>query len=120
MYSRIFHITGNDLQQPVESFVRKHHQQAHESVYTHGLIRLYEDYSFLNGNNLMVCIRVDSSAAAAGKITIEFIAGGASEGLLAVDNMWGSEKRRAGKFNDDLADFCKDNHFELQVEEPHQ
>lgn len=30
MYSRIFHIAGAALQQPVEDSVKMHHQQAHE------------------------------------------------------------------------------------------
>lgn len=117
MYSKTYQITGSNLQQPLEEFVRMHHQQAHESVYPGGFIRLYEDYSFLNGNDIMICVRVDSTAAVSNKISIEFIAGGSREGLLTVADLWGSEKRRVSKFNNDLLDFCAAHRFEVFEEE---
>jgi len=117
VFSKIYHITGSNLQQPLEEFVRMHHQQAHESVYPGGFIRLYEDYSFLNGNDIMVCVRVDSTAAVSNKMSIEFIAGGSGEGLFSTGDGWGSERRRVSKFNNDLLDFCAANQFEVFEEE---
>lgn len=112
MYSRIFHIAGAALQQPVEDFVRMHHQQAHESIYSGGFIRLYEDYSFINENDLMVCIRVDATEASSGKMTIEFIAGGGRQGLINWGSS-GSEQRRANKFRENLIEFCTAHQYQL-------
>ena len=57
--SQFFKIQGEENLQKISDFVREYHQQAHESNYVGGFLRVYEDYSFFMGNDLVVCIRVD-------------------------------------------------------------
>jgi hypothetical protein len=115
MLSCLFTIKGKDAQPVCETFVRMHHQIAHESVYPGGFIRLYEDYSFLNGNDMVVCIRVDATEAASDKMLIEFIAGGENDDIFKSNDSWGSGNRRLKKFANDLQDFCNENQLQLSV-----
>lgn len=105
MQSQTFVITGQDFLEPISTFVRHYHQVAHESSYQGGFIRLYEDYSFLAGNDLMICIRLDAAAALEGKVLIEFIAGGGS-GYPFFRNLFTRNNSRIRHFRNQLEAFC--------------
>ncbi len=94
MESKTYSIEGNNASLLTEAFIKHYEQDAYESTYKGGFIRIFEDYSYLNGNDIMVCIRVDTNEAMSNKIIVEFIAGGSRKGLLSPDNMWSSESRR--------------------------
>lgn len=113
MVTKTFTLNGTDIQESVSNFVRQYYQQAHESNYPGGFIRLYEDYSFLNDNDIVNCFRVDFSDALQGKIIIEMISGGSwsSENWVGSD---GSEYRRIKHFKERLEEFCKEMNIELQ------
>ena len=68
---------------------------------------MFEDYSFWNKNNFLVCIRVDTSDAENGKIRIEVISGGKSEQVL-VSSIFGNERRRIKGFAKSLHTFCNE------------
>lgn len=114
MVSKTFTLSGNDIQEAVCNFVRQYYQQAHESNYPGGFIRLYEDYSFLNENDIVNCFRVDFTNASQGKIIIEMISGGSwsSSSWLGGGD---SEHRRIKHFRERLEEFCKEMKIELVV-----
>jgi Family of unknown function (DUF6054) len=114
MYSKKYEIEGADAVLDITAFVRSYYLDAYESKYPNGFIRVYEDYGFLAGNDLMVCIRVDVSNAAEKIILVEFIAGGGSSGFFI---KWsaGSESRRVKKFTRDIVDFCKERALKIAV-----
>lgn len=104
MQHKTFTVNATKGKQAIENFVRHYYQQAYESRYSGGFIRVYEDYSLLNENQLMVCLRVDSSKE--NEVIIEMIVGGASSSLLF--GAWdGSESRRIEHFEERLKGFCK-------------
>lgn len=114
MVAQIFTLTGGNIQEPVCNFVRQYYQQAHESNYPGGFIRLYEDYSFLNDNDIVNCLRVDYSDASKDKVFIEMISGGS----WSSDNWFGSgtsEHRRIKHFREKLEEFCKAKNIEVQT-----
>jgi len=110
-------LTGENLQDRVSDFVRMYYQEAHESEYPGGFLRVYEDYSFLNENDMMICIRVDTSEAENGKMKIEFISGGANKSLIFKTSL-GSESRRIKHFQKDLQEFCRTHAVEFDIENP--
>jgi hypothetical protein len=106
MVTQRFTIYGENLTEPVIQFIRQFRQEAYESEYPGGLLRAYEDFSLLNGSELMVCIRLDLTAANTGSVMLEVIAGGASDSFFLGD--WvGSENRRIRDFRQELKSFCK-------------
>ena len=117
MQHRTYILTGENLQDRVSDFVRMYYQEAHESEYPGGLLRVYEDYSFMNGNYMMVCIRVDFSEVDRGKMKLEFISGGAGDSLFIKDT-WGSENRRIEHFQKNLQEFCRTHAVEFDIENP--
>lgn len=74
---------------------------------------VYEDYSFLNGNDIMICLRVDSSEVDKGIVKIEMISGGGSSSLIA-DTGAGSELQRIRHFAEKLEAFCKEKGITLE------
>ena len=115
MKSQFFKIQGEEKLEMVSDFVREYHQQAHESSYAGGFLRVYEDYSFFMGNDLVVCIRVDLNEVKNNKIVIEFIVGGGSSGLFG-RNLLTRNNSRISHFKDRLRDFCAANNL-LVVEQ---
>jgi hypothetical protein len=115
MQHRTFILTGENLMDRVSDFVRLYHQEAYETEYTGGFMRVYEDYSFVNGNDIMVCIRVDTAEAEKGTMRIEIISGGGNSSLL-LKNTWGSESRRIKHFQKELAEFCKTHSVNYDIE----
>lgn len=113
MVTKTFTLTGNNIQEPVCHFVRQYYQQAHESNYPGGFIRLYEDFSFLNDNDIVNCFRVDFSDASQGKMIVEMISGGSYPGSTG---LWPgtSEHRRIKHFRERLEAFCREMKIELQ------
>ena len=112
MKSQLYKIQGEENLQKVSDFVREYHQQAHESCYDGGFLRVYEDYSFLMGNDLVVCIRVDLNEVKDNKIVIEFIVGGGSSGLFG-RNLWTRNNSRINHFKDRLREFCAANNLQV-------
>jgi len=106
MLHQTYSLRGNDLLQPVYDFVCGHYQQAYETHYPGGYLRLYEDYSFSGGNDLMVCLRVDISREKEGIIIIEIISGGGSD-LMFWNDVGYSENRRIKHFRNRLLEFCQ-------------
>lgn len=115
MQQKIYRLKGDDILEPVNEFVRSHYQEAYESAYEGGYLRMYEDYSILNGNDIMVCIRVDTSSAASGHIVIEIISGGGSDNPITGEFL-GSENRRIKGFTKSLETFCESRHIILDAE----
>jgi len=112
-----FILTGKNLQDRVSDFVRLYYQEAYETEYPGGFLRVYEDYSFLNENYLMVCIRVDLTEVEKGVMKIEMISGGGS-GSLFFKIEWGSENRRIKHFKKDLEEFCRTHEVNFDIENP--
>lgn len=110
-----FSLKAPGLLNEVSDFVNNFWQEAYHSEFNGGFLRVYEDYSFLNGNNIVVFIRLDSTEYTSGIIRIEIIAGGAADNILNITN-WGSEERRVNKFRNRLIDFCEENNLELNEE----
>jgi len=54
----------------------------------------------------MVCIRVDTTDAEKGKLRIEVITGGNSDGILTKRSLFGGEKHRIKAFAKELQTFC--------------
>lgn len=113
MVAQTFTLTGENIQEPVCNFVRQYYQQAHESNYPGGFIRMWEEYSFWEGNNLMVCLRVNMVDAPGGIILIEVISGGGSGGNIGFGN-W-VESKRIKRFRKRLEAFCKEMKIALAV-----
>ena len=114
MVNTSYTLKGNNIEQPVRDFIKNHHQKGHESNYTGGFLWIYEDYSWLNNNYLMVCIRVDTTKVQNGILTIEVISGGAAEGIFR-KLTFGSDKRRVTRFGKELQEFCEEQKIELEV-----
>jgi len=114
MHYKKYEIEGTDAVSDITRFVKCYYLRAYESNFPNGFIWVYEDYSFLNGSDLMVCIRVDISNAAENKILVEFIAGGGGSGLFFKLNS-GGESRRVKKFTNDLIAFCNERSLKLSV-----
>jgi|JI7StandDraft_1071085.scaffolds.fasta_scaffold101147_2 hypothetical protein len=110
--SQFFKIQGEENLQKISDFVREYHQQSHESNYVGGFLRVYEDYSFFMGNDLVVCIRVDLNEVENNKIVIEFIVGGGSSGLFGRD-LWTRNNSRINHFKDRLLEFCAANNLQV-------
>jgi len=115
MHYKTFTLKGQNILEPVSDLVRRHYddEESYVSEYIGGFLIVYEDYSFLNSNQLMVCIRFDSTESEKGVITIEVIAGGAGRGVLFGD-IFGSENRRINDFEDRLANFCREKNITLE------
>lgn len=116
MKSQLYVVYGHQITEELTGFVRHFHQKAIEREYPGGLLRVFEDYSFMNSNKLMVCVRMDFSSVEQGKIMIEVIAGGASPGMFFGDLM-GSENRRIRDFTIELGFFCKENKLRWEEQE---
>ena len=114
MQHQTFTLKGDNILEPVTEFVRFYYQEAFLSEYLGGFLMVYEDYSFLNSNQLMICLRVDSTAHQHGVIKIEMISGGGS-GDLVIGEVFGSEKRRINHFEEKLEEFCKEKGIALEV-----
>jgi Family of unknown function (DUF6054) len=115
MVTQTFFLNGEDIEATVINFTRNYYPQAYESNYPGGFLRVYEEYSFLNSNQLMVCIRVDTTNAAKGEITIEVISGGSS-GSPFFKGWWGSEKRRIKNFGKALEEFCYQENIRFEAQ----
>lgn len=105
MISNSYTLTGRNIEARVTEFVRNFFQSAYESNYKGGFLRVFEDCSFWNKNNFMVCIRVDTTDAENGKVRIEVIAGGNGDKVL-VSSIFNSDRRRINGFAKDLQNFC--------------
>lgn len=114
MIAKTFTLTGTNIQDTVCNFVRQYQQQAHESNYPGGFIRLYEDFSFLNGNDIVNCLRVDYSDIDHGRMIIEMISGGSSSTTFWPGNTR-SENRRIKHFAEKLEAFCEEKNITLQA-----
>ena len=115
MLHRTFVLTGENLLDRVSDFVRLYNQEAYETEYPGGFMRVFEDYSFLNGNYIMTCLRFDATESKNGIVRIEVIAGGARTSWLT-SFTWGSEKRRIKHFQNELAEFCKTHNVGYDIE----
>jgi hypothetical protein len=115
MQSKTFRICGENIAEPIIQFVRSFYQKAHESEYPGGLLRVYEDYSLMNGNQIMVCLRLDLTKSEDGMVEIEVIAGGGSGSMLFGEVM-GSERRRIRDFSNELHFFCEEMKYRCEVE----
>ncbi len=113
MEHKTFILKGKNIAEPVGQFVRLYYQEVFLSEYLGGFLMVYEDYSFLNGNDIMICLRVDSSASEEGIIKIEMISGGGSSSM-ATGALFGSEKRRITEFEDNLEKFCREKEIVLE------
>lgn len=105
MHAQTFLIAGTNSIEQVSEFVHEYHQQAHESSFPGGFIRIYEDYSLFSGNDLMICIRVDANDSKNGTILVEIIVGGGS-GSPFFRNLWTRNKSRIRHFKEQLEAFC--------------
>jgi histidinol phosphatase-like PHP family hydrolase len=114
MQHKTFTLKGENIIAPVSEFVRFYYQEAFLSEYLGGFLMVYEDYSFLNSNQLMICLRVDSTAHQQGIIKIEMISGGGSGDLL-LGEVLGSEKRRISHFAERLQEFCREKGIVLEM-----
>lgn len=94
--------------------MRYYYQEAFLSEYLGGFLMVYEDYSLLNGNDIMICLRLDSSEITKGIIKIEMISGGGCGDTLLGD-IFGSEKRRITHFEEKLEEFCREKGIVLGV-----
>ena len=113
MEHKTFTLKGKNIAEPVSQFVRHYYQEAFLSEYLGGFLMVYEDYSFLNSNQMMVCVRLDTTEKENGIIKIEVISGGAGSDMVGGD-IFGSESRRINAFEDSLAQFCKEKNIELE------
>lgn len=114
MRHKTYSLQGHDLEGPVTRFIEQYWQQAHESVYEGGFIRTFEEYSWMNSNRMLVCLRVDTSRAHQGEMDIEIIVGGAGGGFFFSFN-WGTESRRIKRFERELLAFCKEQQINVEV-----
>lgn len=114
MHHKTFLLQGHDLTGQLTRFIDNYWQNTHESVYEGGFLRTYEEYSWMNSNRLVVCLRVDSSRAEQGELDIEIIVGGAGGGLFFSYN-WGTERRRIKRFEKELLAFCRERGINLEV-----
>jgi hypothetical protein len=114
MQHQTFILKGQDILEPVSQFTRLYYQDSFLSEYLGGFLMVYEDYSLLNGNDIMICLRVDSSEAVKGIVKIEMISGGGSSSLIG-DNTFGSEQRRINHFAEKLEAFSKEKGIELEL-----
>lgn len=113
MRSSTFIIKGEDPHSKVTDFIRQYHQKAHESTFEGGFLRVYEDYSFLVGNDLVICIRVDMNLMDQGIILIEFIVGGGGTSAIGF-NLFARNNSRVNHFRDRLTAFCHAEGFSLE------
>lgn len=113
MRSKTFIVKGEESLNWVTDFTRQYNQKAHESTFDGGFLRVYEDYSFLVGNDLVVCIRVDSSLSDQGIILIEFIVGGGGTSAFGF-NLFARNNSRINHFRDRLSEFCRAEGFSLE------
>ena len=119
MHHKTFALKGQNILEPLSHFVKKYYRDSDDvyiSEYTGGFLVAYEDYSFLNSNQMMVCLRLDSSEHEKGIIKIEVISGGGSSSL-AMGDVFGSEKRRISEFAEELEKFCKGKNITLEERE---
>jgi hypothetical protein len=115
MVTQTFLLHGRNIAGQVTEFIRSYHPESYESNFQGGLLRVYEEYSILNSNQLMVCIRLDVTKADQGEITIEVISGGGS-GTPFFRAWWGSEKRRVKNFGKALEGFCSQQNIRLDIQ----
>ncbi len=113
MRATSFIVKGEEPLNKVSEFIRQYHQKAYESSFEGGFLRVYEDYSFLVGNDLVVCIRVDTSQADHGIILIEFIVGGGGTSPIGF-NLFARNKSRLKHFHDRLIELCQSEGFSLE------
>ena len=113
MYGKIYRLEGAHVRL-AETFVRMYYQQAYESVYPNGFIRLYEENSLVLEEHIMVCIRVDATEASNGKMIIEFITnyGNMFSFFKSEDNRDSYTMKR---FTEKLEEFCKENSISLDI-----
>ena len=115
MVTQFFLLHGQNIESSLKEFILCFQPQAYESNYPGGFLRVYEEYSILNSNQLMVCIRVDTTMAAQENITIEVISGGGANSPF-FKAWWGSEKRRIKNFGKALEEFCIQRNIRLEVQ----
>jgi hypothetical protein len=113
MQHQTFILKGQDILEPVSQFTRLYYQDSFLSEYLGGFLMVYEDYSLLSGNDIMICLRVDSSEADKGIVKIEMISGGGSNSLIFDSGSY-SEKKRITHFTERLEAFCKERGIELE------
>jgi hypothetical protein len=113
MEHKTFTLKGKNIKEPISEFVRYYYQEAFLSEYLGGFLMVYEDYSLLNGNDMMICLRLDSTASEEGIIKIEMISGGGSDSLVT-GAAFGSEKRRIKHFAEALQAFCEEKKIALE------
>ena len=112
MQHKTYTLKGNSIAGPVNDFVCGYYQEAYKSPYDGGFLLVYEDYSFLNGNDIMVCLRVDTTKEMQGVIIIEMISGGGS-GNIITGELFGSENRKIKHFTGSLLEFCEQQQIKL-------
>lgn len=114
MQHKSYCLQVNRQEETVYRFIEEFWPNCYESHYSGGYLRVFEDYSLMKGNNIMVCIRVDTSRTEQGELDIEIIAGGARTGLI-FDIGMGSEGRRIKKFEKELLSFCREKGINLEI-----
>lgn len=112
MYSRIYKLEGEHVAR-AETFVCMYYQQAYESVYPNGFLRIYEDKNLVLEEYFMEYIRVDATEAAAGKMVIEFIKNYGK--LFLFKGQIQLRIRYDERFTAKLQWFCKENDVTISV-----
>lgn len=112
MQHRNFILRGTNIKEPITELIQQYHQESFISEYPGGFMLAYEDFSFLNSNYILICLRVDYSED--GVIKIEMLSGGAA-GAVMLGDLYGSENRRIKHFNDRLEEFCKERGIEMEM-----
>jgi len=116
MRTKTFTIKGSHIEEPVLLYIRGYNRDAYETQYPGGFLRVFDDYSFLNGSYITICLRVDTTALGNDKLLIEIITSGAS-GSRFIDRMFGTERRRIQDFEDRLLLLCEQKGFEVESKE---
>ena len=114
MRHKTYNLQIKGQEENVYKFIDDFWPNCYESRFTGGYLRVFEDYSFMKSNNIMVCIRVDNSRLDQGELELEIIAGGARSGLI-FDLGMGSEGRRIKRFEKELLRFCGEMGINIEV-----
>lgn len=114
MQSKLFTIKGTDIEAPVTAFIQRYYQTVHESIYPGGFIRMFQDYVFSAGNDMMICLRADTNKVSEGIYIIEIITGGGGKSLLIQNIQHWSDNDRIVNFTERLQDFCKEKGFVVE------
>ena len=115
MINKTYTIKGSAISDAICNFVREHDRSAFESNYNGGFLRVWEEYSYVNRADIMICVRVDTTKAADGIIIIEVISGG-DTGSLFTGGLFSRGRRNIRDFGRELQRFCKERNIQLDNE----